>query len=393
MSRPIATRLALFLTVTVSCTSSAPHRAASLARIPVQVQGGIVFVPTTINGKGPFWFELDSGFQNCAIDRALVSTLGLSVGERQNINAPGGSVERATVMGAELSVAGRVVENAAISALDLSPFGPFFGRAPDGILGYDFFRSNVIEVDYEQHTLTLFDVASFQRPDHAISLPIDTVLRQPYVAATVVTRDGRRVTGRFEIDTGSMDALNLNTPFAVASNIPLVGADVLAARGRSIGGETQAVLIRVVALEMSGLTVSAPIASVVEDAVDRAGQISAETLRRFTVTFDYSRNVLHLVRNATFGTSFDLDMAGWFIIAAGANLDGRKVFLVLDGSPAAEAGVTQGDVLLRVDGRPVASYTLDQLRALFKVPSKTYHVELMRGEQTLVAKITTRRLL
>ena len=194
------------------CGCTSVRTVTPLVRVPVQVAAGIVFVPVTIDGQGPFAFELDSGFQNCAIERTVAKTLGLEVGPLQRIPAPGGTVERATVNNAHLAVGGRGIDKPAISALDLQQFGPFFGRSPDGVLGYDLFRQYVVTVDYQRKTLALFDPASFRAPAKAVVVPIDTTLRQPYVEATLLSRDGRSHTGRFEIDTGSVDALNLNTP-------------------------------------------------------------------------------------------------------------------------------------------------------------------------------------
>ncbi len=224
-------------------------------------------------------------------------------------------------------------------------------------------------------------------------MPIDTTLRQPYVTAAVVTADGAKATGRFEIDTGSMDALNLNAPFADANAILSRTAGTFSAHGRSIGGETDARLTRVAALQIGDLRIPDPVASIVNDEVDRAGQISAETLRRFTVTFDYSRGIVHLAANRQFSAPFEFDMAGWFIVASGPDLAQRQVFVVLEGSPAAAAGVKEGDLLLSIDGGDAQTIPLDDIRALFKEPGKTFTVMLRRNGSVLSATITTKRLL
>lgn len=302
-------------------------------------------------------------------------------------------MERATIEGAHLAVSGFALDNPAISSIDLTSFAPFFGRAPQGVLGYELFRSRVVQIDYEQRTLTLFDPKTFQPPAGASTIAIETSQRQPYATASVVLPGGKSGSGRFEIDTGSMDALNLNTPFAASHGVDASARGAVAVRGRSMGGETNAVLLRAETLRLGDVTLTAPVASVVEDQVDRAGQISAESLRRFTVTFDYSRERLYLNRNAAFDDPFEMDMAGWFIVASGPALDGRGVYLVLDHSPAALAGVKTGDALLRVDGRPVEAISLDALRRLFKVPGRTFRIDLKRDGSNFTIRLTTRRLL
>jgi len=384
---------ALGIALVAGCAGPAKKHAEPLARVNTQVTSSIMFVPVTINGRGPYWFELDTGFQNCAIERSLVKKLGLAVGPLERIQAPGGTIERATVTGARLAVAGQELADPRISSLDLTSFGPFFGRAPDGILGYDFLKQYVVVLDYENRAVEIYDPASYDRDGTDRGIALDTSSRQPYVTAVVVTADGRRAEGRFLIDTGSSDAVNLNTPFAERHSIGESTPRVLKVRGRSIGGETSALLTRVAALELGGVRFSDPVASIVEDAVDRAGQISGETLRRTTITFDYSRNRVFLKPNRAARDSFEFDMAGWYIVAGGADLRDRVVFLVLEGSPAAKSGVKEGDRIVSVDGRRAQDMGLDEIRRLFQVEKATRRVQLARGHRIVEVTLTLQKLL
>lgn len=92
-----------------------------------------------------------------------------------------------------------------ISSLDLTSFGPFFGRAPDGILGYDFLRRYVVLLDYENRAIEIYDPSSYENDGPDSGIVLDTSSRQPYVTAVIATADGRRAEGRFLIDTGSSD--------------------------------------------------------------------------------------------------------------------------------------------------------------------------------------------
>lgn len=384
---------ALGIVMAAGCAASPKTHPEPLARVTTQVSSSIMFVPVTINEHGPFWFELDTGFQNCAIERSLAKTLGLAVGPLEHIEAPGGTIERATITGARLAVAGHELVNPRISSLDLTSFGPFFGRAPDGILGYDFLRQYVVVLDYETRAIEIYDPASYKNDNSDSGIVLDTSPLQPYVTAAITTADGRRAEGRFLIDTGSIDPVNFNTPFAERYSIGESTPRVLKVRGRSIGGETAGLLVRVAALEVGGVRFSGPVASIVTDAVDRAGQISGETLRRTTITFDYSRNRMFLKPNRAARDPFESDMAGWYIVAGGNDLRDRVVFLVIEGTPAAKAGVHEGDLIVSVDGRPAQDMTLDEIRSLFQVENAVRRVQLARGGKMMEVTLTLRRLL
>ena len=384
---------ALGIVLVASCAAPPKKHPEPLARVTTQVSSSIMFVPVTIDERGPFWFELDTGFQNCAIERTFAKKLGLVVGPLERLQAPGGAIERATVTGARLAVAGHELLNPRISSLDLTSFGPFFGRAPDGILGYDFLRRYVVVLDYENRAIQFYDPASYENDGPDSGIVLDTSSRQPYVTAVIATADGRRAEGRFLIDTGSSDAVNLNTPFAERHSISESTPRVLSVRGQSIGGETAGLLVRIAALELGGVRFSEPIASIVSDAVDRAGQISGEALRRATVTFDYSRNRMFMKPNRAARDPFESDMAGWYIVAGGTGLRDRLVFLVLEGSPAAKSGVQEGDRIVSVDGRRAQDMSLDEIRRLFQVEKAVRRVQLARGRRIIEVTLTLQRLL
>ena len=121
-----------------------------------------------------------------------------------------------------------------------------------------------------------------------------------------------------------------------------------------------------------------------------AGIIGGEVLRRFTVVFDYSRNQMILEPNVHFAEPYEFDLAGLMPVAEGANLDVFRVYHVIDGSPAQEAGVRTGDVISAIDGRTSADLSLEQVRRLFKQgEGKEYRVSLLRGEAVEAERAAT----
>jgi 4-amino-4-deoxy-L-arabinose transferase-like glycosyltransferase len=363
----------------------------TLASVPLHTAGGIPLVEVRVNGQGPFWFEIDTGFQNSAIERRLAESLGLSVGPEQEVKAPGGTVRRATVTGAELRLGDIVVDDPALSALDVAGFAPFFGHRVDGILGYDFLRRFVVEIDYEAGSLTMRPPSGYEYRGPGAVLPVDLSSRQPYVTASVVQGKGAPADGRFLLDTGSMDAVNLNGPFARAHDLAL--GRTLAIRGRSIGGETSGLLLRLDAVLLGPFRLDRPVASVVTDDVDRAGQISGETLRRFKVILDYARQRVILESNRHFPEPFEVDMAGLVLVAKGEGLERYEVFLVLEGSPAAAAGVQPGDVVVELDGTPASRIPLGELRRRLQSEGATCRLVFERDGKRRSAELKLRRLI
>ena len=65
----------------------------------------------------------------------------------------------------------------------------------------------------------------------------------------------------------------------------------------------------------------------------------------------------------------------------------------IESSPATDAGVAVGDLLIAIEGTPVLATTLNELRQRFRVPGKRFALTVRRGDTTIELVITTRRLI
>jgi C-terminal processing protease CtpA/Prc len=126
---------------------------------------------------------------------------------------------------------------------------------------------------------------------------------------------------------------------------------------------------------------------------DFAGVIGAEILPRFKLIFDYPRGRMIIEPNGTFRAPYEFDMSGLFITSEGGSSKAFKVYSIIKGSPATEAGI-RGDVIDAIDERPASKFTLDQVRQLFKEAEGKEHSLSIRGDGKLhTAKLRLRRLI
>ena len=91
-----------------------------------------------------------------------------------------------------------------------------------------------------------------------------------------------------------------------------------------------------------------------------SGIVGIGALKRYVVTFDFPGERLFLKRYDAAPADLDTyDRSGMRIETEPA---GFRVVSVAAGTPAAEAGLHPGDVIVAVDGRPASSITLPGLR-------------------------------
>jgi C-terminal processing protease CtpA/Prc len=118
-----------------------------------------------------------------------------------------------------------------------------------------------------------------------------------------------------------------------------------------------------------------------------------EVLRRFKVTFDYSRSRIHLEPNRAFAEPFVYDASGLRLRAARPAFSPPYVASVVASSPAEQAGLQPNDVLLEIDGRSTAGMSLEGIRETLRQPGKQHRLILSRGETTIKTALRTRELL
>jgi hypothetical protein len=367
-------------------------------RIPFELYANVILLRARVNNSAPLWFILDTGANGSLIDSRRARGLGLKYLNTANIHGMGGSVKGSYFGGATLNLPGVRVFDRKLISMPLAPLFARFGRRVDGIIGYDFLKLFVVEVDYAAKTINLFDPQGYEYKGAGEAVPFTLRDGHPYARVRLGFEGNKAVEGDFEIDTGADGSLAVNRPFAEKHKVLELLSDTSAAKtGAGAGGETSYVESRVRELGLGRFTFERPVVTFSRDAegegasANSDGQLGGEIFRRFKVIFDYSRGQMILEPNANFYDPFSADTSGLDIVAEGRDLRTFTVNAVEPGTPAAEAGLREEDTILAVDGRPAAEFDLDRLTTLFTKEGKEYELTVRRGRETLKLKLKLRQ--
>jgi len=123
-----------------------------------------------------------------------------------------------------------------------------------------------------------------------------------------------------------------------------------------------------------------------------AGNIGAQIAMRFRLFLDYGRRRIIFEPRANVSDPFDRAFSGVALRATGEDFRTFRVSEMIEGSPAAEAGLQVGDIVAGVDGVPAAQLTLAGINAMFEKPVR-YALTIRRGDQTLTLILTPARLI
>jgi C-terminal processing protease CtpA/Prc len=84
-------------------------------------------------------------------------------------------------------------------------------------------------------------------------------------------------------------------------------------------------------------------------------------------------------------------MSGMFVVAEGDDFHRLRVLSVVEGGPAAMAGIHKGDVIAQIDGQPAAKLSLEQLRESFRQAGAARELLIDRQNERLPIRLRLRR--
>ena len=367
-----------------------------VARVPFEMNGNSLYLQVRINGSEPRWFVLDTGAGVTVLNDTTVRSLGLKAGRGGTLRGAGGVAQSVGVRGLTLDVGGAVVADVNVAALPLAQLENAAGRAIDGILGVDFFRRYVVEIDYETRLLTAYDPAAYSYAGRGETLPLTFRDNHPHLRAQVKLPGRPPLEGDFVIDAGSSMQLTMLPSFTEKNGLRESVPAAFTAYARGVGGEFALPVARAESIRIGGFTLERPVTAFPTagtfGADGIAGNIGTAILRRFKVVFDYSRKRVHLEPAKNYSDPFEFDMSGLGLASEGPSFTVFKVTRVMPGTPAAEAGLMQGDELVSIGGRPAADFKLAALREMLRQPDRRHELKVRRGPETVSVELKTRRL-
>lgn len=256
---------------------------------------GHILVHPKIDGKDVGWFILDSGAGGMAIDTKTAESLGAKRFGELNVGGVGGVVQSGYFNLKDFNIGPATVASLNFIDIDLSAIGNIFGVKLAGIVGYDFFRRAVVEVDVTDGRVAVFSPHSYGNA----AAKWDALIldgRHPTVLAEF---EGGK-SGRFRLDTGADGTVTFNTPTVERFNmlegrkvsdytVAGVGGSLVVKRGRleyfKIGERRFEDLDSTFATDKKGIFN--------EDFL--AGNIGQGLLEPFRVVLDYANERMALV--------------------------------------------------------------------------------------------------
>jgi hypothetical protein len=377
-------------------------RAANPVIIPFELVARHIMVKVRINNSRPLSFVFDTGDKVGIVDTEVANEIGLKLEGQLRIGGagadtlPGSFVKEATWTLPGLDGFTQPI----ILAMPLSRLAARFGHDFDGIIGSDFIKQYVVEVDYQNRVLKLHEKDKFSYSGPGDSIPIQ--LNQqgfPILEGQFTLVTGESIKGKFVLDLGSGGSLVVLSPVVAEHNLLGNGLKTIKAIGvGGAGGRSTGQIGRIRDLQIGKFKIANPTALFSEDKsgamAGRAliGNVGQRIASKFRVFLDYSHSRIVLEPNSTFADPMDRAFAGLALTTEGKDRATFRITELLENSPASEAGLQPDDIVLSVDGRTAGELSVTQVLEMFERP-QPYKLTIRRGGQSLQVTLTPRKLI
>lgn len=392
---------------------------AKRIRIPFQLINNLIFIPLKVNGT-ELTFMLDSGVQETILfsleEKDSISLMNTETIELKGLGSSD-AVAGLRSTGNQLEVKGMVSKNHMIYVILDESFNlsSKIGIPVNGIIGYPFFKNNLLEINYANKTLVFHqDRARLRRKleKKFKSTIISIEDNKPYMQANITVRSSE-LPVKLLIDTGHSDALWLFENESADIKVPLKNFDDYLGKGFS--GDIYGKRAIISNFKINDFEFENPIAAFpdstslkhVKMVSGRRGSVGGAIFKRFTMLFDYKNGQLFLRKNSDFKNYFDYNKSGVEIRSGGMQWVAETIALkiktkastyattynenllnnfkynfklkpiyVIDnvrkGSAAAKVGLLAGDVVSSINGKEVQKYSLTEVNSFLKAEKEKW---------------------
>jgi hypothetical protein len=347
--------ICLLLTASISATAQeqfveSPARQLTSFRFR-QLSGGVILLnaqfgnfPDTLN------FILDTGSGGISLDSATVDYFNLTpTPSDMTILGIAGSRKVSFLYNNKLKLPGLTVDSLNFHVNNYEILTSVYGERIDGIIGYAVLSRYIFFVNYDSLRISIYSNGRMKYPRGGwLYEPILRTL--PVQSARI--KDAVVSNSRFLFDIGAGLCLMLNKEFIEDSNFLDKKRQLYAKEAEGVGGKIDMHMTVIKEVRIGPYRFRNVPVFVFDDKFNLtsypylSGIIGNDLLRRFNLILNYAKREFYLMPNSHYQDGFDYAYSGIELYM----IDG-KILLgdVAIGSPAAAAGLQEGDIVIGVN--------------------------------------------
>ncbi|MEC3879958.1 aspartyl protease family protein [Parapedobacter sp. 10938] len=352
----------------------------------VLIKGVLVGNPDTLN------FILDTGSSGISLDSTTASALHL-VPQQSDINIRGiAGIRKAKFLYAkQLQLNDLIVDSLNFHINDYEFLSYVYGVRVDGVIGYSLLSRYILKIDYDDQEITICSQGT-------IKYPRGGHLLRPFIRTLPVhsaqLKDHRKIRSRFLLDIGAGLSLVLSKDFETDSSAIRKKRKRFPIEAHGVGGKLAMEMTLVKDFRLGPYRFRNVPTMVFEDEFNvtsypyLGGIIGNQILKRFNLIVNYQRREIHVKPNTLYREPFEYSYSGMELYYIDGNI---TVGSIVQGSPAAVAGLKEGDIVIAIDNNANQDFT--QYKKALMSAKKRVRLIIRRGEELVDVQVKLMSLL
>ena len=388
MRKPVTQILFCFLLVLSISANAQEQFVESPAKLLTsfrfkQLSGGVIILnarfanyPDTLN------FILDTGSGGISLDSTTVDYFKITpTPSDMTILGIAGIRKVSFIYNQKLRLPGLTVDSLNFHINNYEILTQVYGEKIDGIVGFSLLSRYIFNINYDSLRISIFTNGRMKYPRGGwLYEPILRTL--PVQNARI--KDAVATNSRFLFDIGAGLCLMLNKDFIEDSNFLDKKRVLYAKEAEGVGGKVDMHLTVIKEFRMGPYRFRNIPVFVFDDTYNitsypyLSGIIGNDILRRFNLILNYSKREFYFMPNSKYLESFDYAYSGIELYY----IDGQIILGdVADGSPAALAGLIEGDVVIGINN--IVGQHLQQFKMALQAAGEKIKMIISRDGQLM----------
>ncbi len=366
--------------------------------VPFELEQGFIIVKVWLNGIIPLRMIFDTGAENTILfDKEIAQILGIEF--ERKIPIMGSDLDSVLIANIARNVSTNMEGCQAVTrdiiVLDDNNLliEEKLGTQINGIVGGSYFANLVVNINYRKRKITFTHPAEFNGPPkYYQSYPIDVISGKPYLSGDVGISSNKLSKLNLLLDTGAalpfLIHTNTDTSLALPERV-MVGSVGFGLSGAIFGFRGKCKRLELGEIYFNEIVTSFQDLNFEEGTIPtniiRNGIIGNSLLSRFSVIINYTTSTLHLKPyRKKYNKDFSFDKSGITLFAVGPDLNQYYVVAVIDGSPASEAGVMPGDLIIKMGRKKAKKLSLNRITdKLSRKEGKSIKLTVLRENEEI----------
>jgi hypothetical protein len=366
-----------------------------ITRFPfIQFTGGIIVMqarfdtfPDTLN------FILDTGSGGISLDSTTAQYFNLKPEPSDRMIRGIAGVKNVSFLNKrKLHLPGLSIDSLNFHVNDYALLAAVYGERIDGIIGYSVLSRYIIKVNFDSSYLEFWTRGSIKYPRGGFLLK-PTISSLP--VQTLRIKDDRAINTRFLYDMGAGLNLMLTTDFIKDSSFLHKKRKFYNKEAEGLGGKIDISLTVIKEIKLGPYRFRNVPVFIFDDTYNvtsypyLGGLIGNDLLRRFNIILNYERRDIYLLPNTHFSEPFDYSYSGIELYYLNGDI---TIGDVAKGSPAAMAGLKEGDIVISINNKLAQS--MNQMKkALQEVTSKPLKIIVLRDGEMIQKEFKVKNIM